>query len=207
MSLQVTRHASQFGTSTPARPVALQDEDELARFVSVLLARGVRSYLEIGARYGGTFERVMRALPVGSIGVAVDFPGGDFGDERSPEDLIAAARRLRELGQRVRCLFGPSGAREIVQRVRWPDGLLRFDAVLIDGDHSYLGARADWEIYGPMGRLVAFHDIAAPEGFANRHGCLVEVQRLWAELKPGRAHLEIVSPESPMGIGVLFNEE
>lgn len=208
MSAPVVRHQSFFGISSPARPVALQDEDELARFIALLKARQVRSYLEIGARYGGTFERVMRALPVGSTGVAIDFPGGDFGDERSPEDLIAAARRLRELGQDIRLLFGPSDAPEILRRALPPYGA-RYDAILIDGDHSYAGVRGDWETYGLLGRLVAFHDIAAPQGFANRHGCRVEVARLWAELKAGRPHLEIVSPDNntPMGIGVIINEE
>lgn len=189
--------------STPQAPVALQDAAELDAFIALLKARDVRSYLEIGARYGGTFERVMRALPAGSIGVAVDFPGADFGDERSPEDLIAATRRLRADGYNVRCVFGPSGAPEVRVMTCLP-GAARYDAILIDGDHSYGGVAADSMNYGRMGRIVAFHDIAAPEGYANRHGCPVEVAKFWNGIKQNHAHVEFISPGSVMGIGVVF---
>ena len=58
-----------------------------------------------------------------------------------------------------------------------------YDLVFIDGDHSPAGVRADWQNYGPMARLVAFHDIDA------EHGKLTParladygVHQLWTEL-------------------------
>ena len=35
-----------------------------------------------------------------------------------------------------------------------------FDAILIDGDHSLAGVSKDWQLYGELAPLVAFHDIA-----------------------------------------------
>jgi len=187
-----------FGTSTPDHPAALQDPAELDQFIQYLVSKNVRSYLEIGARYGGTFERVMMALPKGSVGVAIDFPGGDFGDERSAEDLVATVRRLRQNGYDVRCIFGPSSSPLVYQRALQPTGT-PYDAILIDGDHSYKGVRSDWRLYG----LVAFHDIAAPEGYSNQAGVKVEVGWLWTDLKRQHPHVEFITPGSNMGIGVI----
>lgn len=191
-----------FGTSTPEKPAALQDTAELDGFIEYLVSKEVRSYLEVGARYGGTFERVMMALPKGSLGVAIDFPGGDFGDERSAEDLVAATRRLRQKGYDARCIFGPSNSPLVHKRAQQRTGS-PYDALLIDGDHSYEGVKSDWLLYGNMGRLVAFHDIAAPKDYTNKVGCKVEVRRLWSELKPTYPNVEFITPGSKMGIGVL----
>jgi hypothetical protein len=65
-----------------------QIEAELSGFIGLLQERNVRRYLEIGARHGDTFHEVMRSLPVGSVGVAVDLPGGLWGHVKS--------RRARE---------------------------------------------------------------------------------------------------------------
>src|SRR5690606_15397754 len=54
---------------------ASQDEAELTGFLRLLQDRGVRRYLEVGARHGDTFHYLMTGLPVGSVGVAVDLPG------------------------------------------------------------------------------------------------------------------------------------
>lgn len=193
-----------FGWSTPEAPASLQDQGELAKFIDLLNSRNVRTYLEVGARYGGTFERVMECLPAGSIGVAIDFPGGSWGDQNSIEHLIAVLRRLRDRGYNVRAVFGPSSAPEVIKLVKRDRD--HFDAILIDGDHSYAAIKRDYEIYGRMGTIVALHDIVAPEGFANRAGQVVEVPRLWNEIKAIRKHKEITSTGSVMGIGVIFNE-
>ena len=45
---------------------AAQDEAEIAAFCALLAAEEVRSYLEVGAKFGGSFWRVGQALAPGA---------------------------------------------------------------------------------------------------------------------------------------------
>lgn len=168
----------------------------------------MRSYLEIGARHGDTFFDVMRALPKDARGLAVDLPGGAWGTMQSRHYLQNVVKDLREQGwTKVDALFGDShsaGTASIICRHE------PFDAVLIDADHRYEGVLADWKLYGPRARIVAFHDIAG-EGQQAKGGLPVEVPRLWAEIKAaardnGGKYLEIIDSGSKMGIGVVWRE-
>lgn len=178
---------------------ASQRADELLPFIELLRKEGVRSYLEIGARHGDTFDMVARSLPRGSRAVAVDLGGGPWGTPKSIPALKDAVRGLE--GYDAHLIFGDSTSTEVIEKV---EALGPFDAVLIDGDHRYAGAKADWLNYGPMGRLVAFHDIVG-EGQTTKDAAAhpVEVPRLWAEIK-GERHVEFVGPDSKMGIGVIL---
>jgi hypothetical protein len=73
---------------------------------------------------------------------------------------------------------------------------------MIDGDHSYEGVRQDWLDYGPLGKMVAFHDIDA-RLHKNNH-TVIQVPRFWDELKGAYEHVELVSKRRGLGIGVLF---
>lgn len=178
-----------------------QNPWELTQFIRLLQREGVTRYLEIGARQGDTFHMVMAALPEGSSGVAVDLPGGAWGQAGTGEQLRKAVQQLRGLGRRVQCLLGDSTALPMIESVA---ALGPFDAVLIDGDHRYAGVKADWENYGRMARIVAFHDIAGAGVVQKTSGLPVEVPLLWREIAPHYTHTEFVAPGSPMGIGVLW---
>lgn len=177
-----------------------QDEGELRGFISLLKEEGVTRYLEIGSRHGDTFHEVMMNLPAGSVGVAVDLPGGLWGKAGSVKSLRAAAEDLRRRGYVVHVILGDSAAAPIISAV---SDLGPFDAILIDGDHRYDGVKADWDNYRDLGRLIAFHDIVGEGQCEKLHNNPVEVPRLWREITA--AHeltIEFISPESKMGIGV-----
>ncbi len=77
----------------------------------------------------------------------------------------------------------------------------KLDLLFVDGDHSYTGVRADFEVYAPFvrpGGVVAFHDIAV-QPLPN------EVARFWDEIKPRYRHKEILHSRAKdaMGIGVI----
>jgi hypothetical protein len=178
-----------------------QDEFELRSFIALLLERGVRSYLEIGARDGDTFHEVMGSMPAGARGVALDLPGGLWGRTTTRARLERACADLERRGYKAAPLFGDSRAAGTLRlaHTRGP-----YDAMLIDGDHTYEGVRSDWENYRHMAPLVAFHDIVGDGQAEKVHGRPVEVPRLWGEIKASGAQtVEFVAPGSTMGIGVV----
>lgn len=179
---------------------ASQNPDELRQLIELLLRESVRSYLEIGARHGDTFFDVMRSLPKGSHGVAVDLPGGPWGTWKSALHLQSACSELRR-DYDVHTILANSQTPETAEMV---NALGPFDAALIDGDHMYEGVKRDWNLYKSQARIIAFHDIAGV-GQLQRHSQLpVEVPQLWNEIKGDYRHEEFIALGSKMGIGVVW---
>jgi len=185
----VLRPRGRSGNGWSQRPV------ELAAFCDYLVAEGVRSYLEVGARHGDTFAAVAEALAPGATLVAVDLPGAMWGRADSLPALLEACAYARRLGHQAHVIVGDSTERRIVAEAA---AFAPYDCVFLDGDHREPGVRSDWTHYGPMGRLVAFHDIAPlPD---NRR---IEVPRVWAEIAATHETREFHDPAAPgMGIGV-----
>lgn len=177
-----------------------QNEYELRSFIEYLKSSGVTRYLEVGARHGDTFFEVMTSLPPGSYGLAVDLPGALWGKKSSVDSLQTAAAELRNRGYKIDVIIGDSTAPKIIQRVREK---APFDAILIDGDHTYKGVKKDWNNYRKMANIIAFHDIVGEGQFERVHHTPVEVPRLWAEIKAEyESTLEFTDEGSLMGIGV-----
>lgn len=181
---------------------ALQDAGELQAFVDLVSAEGVRSYLEVGAKFGGTFRRVAESMPKGSRLVAVDLPGGTRAWKESEASLHRHIRELSHHGYDARVIWGDSTDPKVISQVR---ALAPFDLVLIDANHTLPYVTKDWETYGPMARIVAFHDITwrrAPEW----KGIRIDVPQFWDSIKGGYRHQEIrLCPTGKNnGIGVLW---
>jgi hypothetical protein len=179
-------------------PRSRQVRPEFNAWLALMRELDIRSYLEVGAYRGGTFYRVMRHLPQGSLGVTVD--DDRRSKSRGAEPPLARVKgRLTRMGYKIETVVGDSHDPKTVAATR---KLGPFDAVLIDADHAYAAVKQDWADYSPMARrMIALHDIA--EDHVTRRGHPVEVARLWREVKTqGHAH-EFIAPGSKMGIGVL----
>jgi len=180
-----------------------QDEAELTGFLRLLQDRGVRNYLEVGARHGDTAHYIGLGLPAGSKIVAVDLPGALWGTDKSRSHLERAVADLKRQGYKASCLFGDSQT-EATKRLIVGRG--PYDAALLDGDHTYAGVSKDWQLYRNIAPIIAFHDIVGTGQAEKVHGNPVEVPRLWAEIKDsGLETVEFITPGSLMGIGVVCN--
>lgn len=165
-------------------------------------AQGSKSILEIGSRYGGTLIEFAKDQPERIV--SVDLPGyGPWGNSDSEPYLKAAIEMVRHQGIDAHLFLGNSRDPEIVEQVR---ELGPYDFIFIDGDHTYEGVKTDWENYGGMGKLIAFHDIIQPKAGENQ---ALEVWRFWKELKEhffiqsATKCEEFMGPDSKMGIGLV----
>lgn len=180
-----------------------QNKVEIETLAAIMASLRCASYLEIGSRFGDSFYYLSSRLGAGGLAVSVDLPGSVWGNEKSEPYLLAAVKALKSTrhGVNASALLGDSRDPQIIAEAasRGP-----FDAVFIDGDHSFEGVRADWESYRPLARkLVAFHDIAADRQ-PGKKGSKFGVGKLWRKLKAKHSHVEIIGKGSPMGIGVVI---
>lgn len=180
---------------------ASQNEFELNSFIKFLKDKNVKSYLEIGSRDGDTFHEVMINLPADTLGCAVDLPGGLWGKSSSVTSLTEAVQDLSSRGYQAHMILGDSGDPQIIDLIR---EFGPFDAILIDGDHTYNAVKRDWNNFKDMGKYVAFHDIVGRGQKEKVKNNEVEVPILWSEIKGQyweKCH-EFVDVGSKMGIGV-----
>lgn len=193
-------------TETLYRTKLLQNAREHAEFLALLNREGVRSYLEIGSMYGGSLFRTALSLPVGSRIVAVDLMCDTPDAQSSLEKCIGD---LKFIGYDAHMILGDSAAAPTIKAAA---DLGPFDCVFIDGAHTLDAVTSDWLNYGPLGRLVAFHDIswnstwksAVPGRVSKPMG----VPTLWDNLKATHKHREFKYqvPCNYYGIGVLWRD-
>jgi hypothetical protein len=124
---------------------------------------GVRSLLVIGSRHGG-IEHHLRLRYPGLQIVSVDL---DPLPTNTQDCLIRGDSHSVEIQNEIR-RRGP------------------YDAVFIDGDHTYAGVKLDWEFARSLNpKIICFHDHTTTD-YHTRCGCAVD--RLWSEIRAAGYH-------------------
>ncbi len=181
----------------------LQIREEIASFLEILLSHPPRYVLEIGTATGGTLFLFAQVASRDATIVSVDMSGGPYGGGY-PEWKIPLYRSFARFPeQRIGLLREDSHNLQTVEKVRNLLENNRLDFLFIDGDHTYVGVKKDFEMYSPLvrkGGMIALHDIV-PHPPSTR----CEVDRLWNEIKRDHEYTEIVNDWNQEwgGIGVL----
>jgi len=180
----------------------LQNKDEVDKMARIFIENGVKSYLEVGSKFGGSLWRVANALPVGSKVVSVDLPQGDTSFKDTKPHLEECVRTLKKRGYDAQVIFGDSTNPGIVEAAT-KEG--PFDAVFLDGNHTLPYIKKDWENYSKITKILAFHDI----GFFREGGMApgkkpIEVPVFWNRIKENYKHVEIKYDKQDNGIGILW---
>lgn len=180
-----------------------QVRSEIEQLLLIMKARNPRVIVEIGTSRGGTLLLFSRAASPDATIVSVDLPGGLFGGEYANQNLPLYKSFLKS-NQRLESIRKNSHKEETLMEVKKALSNEQVDFLFVDGDHSYIGVKRDFEMYSPLvgqNGIVAFHDIVEhpPET-----GC--EVTRFWEQVKCKYENQEII--ENPKqgwaGIGILF---
>ena len=106
------------------------------------------------------------------------------------ESLEQCVDELMQLGYDAYFIFGDSTDPATIEQAKF---LGPYDAVFIDGNHSPKYVMADWNNYGPMARIVGFHDINWNNSWVSAKGkdqtpdeTLMGAPKIWNQIKQGR---------------------
>jgi cephalosporin hydroxylase len=180
---------------------AIQVPSELRAFAAYVAELLPVNVLEIGSESGGTFYMWCRIAS--GMKISIDLPTGasGSGNYRDPAMLETREKNMHSWAPSVYVITGDSHSLEVVQQVRTILKDQKLDLLFIDGDHTYEGVKADYEMYEgfvKQGGVIAFHDIKDTQ---HHHILGCEVAKFWAEFSDYKK--EFLSDEHWGGIGVI----
>jgi predicted O-methyltransferase YrrM len=157
--------------------------------------------MEIGTANGGTLFMTSRLADEKSLLISLDLPGGAFGGGY-PEWKVPIYKSFAKKNQRIELLREDSHSENALKKIKEILGGKQIDYLFIDGDHTYEGAKQDFETYSKMvrpGGLIAFHDIVIHKGSR------CDAYRLWEEVKKSYNYKEFVNDwnQNQFGIGLI----
>jgi cephalosporin hydroxylase len=124
-----------------------QYPNQFSKYLLLLKTLNVKSYIEIGCRWGGTFiltrEYLSRFNKLDAF-TAVDIIGSpvkEYCDTHAGAEFIQLNSQSPEFGNFIKDKF--------------------YDVAFIDGDHSYTGVMRDYELCNKNANVIVFHDIVS----------------------------------------------
>jgi len=183
-------HPTWFGTNLKQGNLEIQQvPEEYVEYLWFLKNANIRKYLNIGIGKGGSFMLETYIQPNLELSVAVDNSSYWHMDQ-----TLSILEKISWVQSNSNCIveFYDSDS------VAWlkSNSHLKFDAIFIDGDHSYIGLKNDYINSLPLlndGGYIIFHDI-------NSHACPGVIQ-IWNEVK-NESSIEFIKSDT-CGIGII----
>lgn len=180
-----------------------QFKEELVQLAEEIEKLNPKVIVEIGTANGGTLFMSTRLAQDDALIVSIDLPGGDFGGGY-PEWKVPIYKSFRRSDQKVELIRGNSHSEETFSTLKEVLNGCEIDYLFIDGDHTYQGAKLDFEKYSTFvrkGGKIGFHDIVVHKGSQ------CDVYKLWKEVKQEYDYKEFVNDwdQNCFGIGLIEN--
>ena len=181
--------------------VPVQMRDELLAMLDRVRALEPARLCEIGASGGGTLFMLTRVAADEALIVSLDI--------EIPPHTARARSRMGRRGQRLISIEADSHDPATRDQVTAALDGGPLDFLFIDGDHSYPGVKADFDLYSPLvrpGGLIALHDINPDRRAEGSSSGVIsgEVPRFWGELKREHRTEEVIANPGQEGYGIGF---
>lgn len=170
-----------------------QVPEEYCALLTLLKASDIKTYLELGIGNGGSFVTACYFMKHSlETAVAVDnLAYRNLGIGQNETEILSYINSIETKASKF---FINSSTDDYFKSI---DSRLSYDCIFIDADHSYEGAKRDYENslkHINKGGLIIFHDI-------NSAAC-PGIMKLWQEVKQGKTNWEFIASKT-CGIGVI----
>lgn len=172
---------------------------ELMELVKIYDRLAPMNVLEIGSQFGGTLHYWLTGAEEGAKVANIDILQnmGEADKARLPDTW----RSWCPYGVAYKSFIGRSDDKDIFEGVR--SFMPVVDFLFIDACHTYEGAKADFELYGPLvrkGGIIALHDLVTPSFSPH-----IQVWHLWRDIQAaGYVTQELRAGADYGGIGVVY---
>ena len=169
--------------------------EELAQLLEFYEKLNVKRFMEIGTAYGGTFYLFCKFAPMLEQAISIDLY-----DPTINMPVEERNTKLKTFAKGVYTLTMDSHSEECLIAAKSILGEEKLDFLFIDGDHSYEGAKKDFDMYSSLvksGGWVGFHDVTT-----NCHGWL-GCADAWNEISRNKKVVMFDESEDFGGIGLI----
>lgn len=178
-----------------------QNEREFDALLDIFTKLNPKSVLEIGSLLGGTLyqfiQRMEKESKITSIDMLVSEQDSRYINQKLGHDTLwkEYAKKYGVILQIIE-----ESSRNLSSFTKVVNFTPVLDFLFIDGDHSYIGAKSDYDMYSKIVRsdgIIALHDISPIEGTS-------QVSKLWEEIKQTNYTDEFLFDSTGKGIGIVY---